>query len=157
MYESITSGEVGTLKVHIFLALFVFISMSAGCKSTAAPEQWDGEYLLQSINGCQRDNLAKDTIVDSCFVYQFDNDLVLDFCVTANCCPDSNRFELSQEVRNDSITITVADTAANLCDCICPYIIHVEYFDLPEDMYYVRVLMADGELVREEQIWRIFN
>ncbi|MFC1481649.1 hypothetical protein ACFL6E_05335 [Candidatus Neomarinimicrobiota bacterium] len=141
---------------HIFISLFVLISMSTGCKSTAAPEKWDGQYQLNSISGCQHDNLTIGTIVDSCFVYQFDNDLVLDFCVTANCCPDSNRFEIAQEVRNDSITIIVSDIADDLCFCTCPYIIHSEFFDLPEDMYYVRVLMADGELVREEQIWRIF-
>ncbi|MEE9464528.1 MAG: hypothetical protein V3W14_02990 [Candidatus Neomarinimicrobiota bacterium] len=138
------------------ILLFSLISLFSSCEPTTEPVPWEGNYQLSESGGCKRQNLGLGTIVDSCFVYQFDNNLILDFCVTANCCPDSNRFEFSQEVRDDSIIIVVDDIAEDLCFCVCPYVIRAEFYDLPKDMYYVHVLMANGELVRDEQIWRIF-
>jgi hypothetical protein len=138
-----------------FLPILLFGAFLA-CQPSTESQKWGGECQLYQVNGCQGGELSKAAIGDSSFTYQFDSDLILDFRVSANCCPDSNRFTLQQAIQNDSITITVLDTAANLCFCDCSYIIHAEFYDMPEDMYYVDVLAGDGQLLHREEVWRIF-
>lgn len=117
----------------IILLWIACIFFSCSDKSTGPENQQTA--LLYQIAGCQHGGLAKSSLSDSCFSYQFQKDLVIDFCASANCCPDSNRFRLSYGIRNDTIAVVVADTAANLCYCICGYIIHAEFRDLPLDEY----------------------
>ncbi|MDZ7276304.1 MAG: hypothetical protein ONB51_17610 [candidate division KSB1 bacterium] len=93
--------------------------------------------MLLQVPGCQRAGPAGSGLADSCFSFQFENDLKLEFCVRANCCPDSNRFRLESVVRRDTITIAVTDTAARLCRCICPYLIRAHFRKLPEAHYVV--------------------
>jgi len=126
------------------------------CQPSTESQQWGGEFQLYQANGCQSGELSKAAVGDSCFNYQFDADLILDFRVSANCCPDSNRFVLSTDIRSDTIAISVQDTAANLCLCTCNYIVHAEFYDMPEDMYYVNIVAGDGQLLYEEEVWRIF-
>ena len=132
----------------------LFLGAFLACQPSTEPQTWDGEYQLYQVNGCQGGGLSKSITGDSCFDYQFDTDLILDFCVNANCCPDSNRFDLSYEIKHDTIEVAVKDTAADLCRCICSYIIHAEFYDLPEDKYYVNVLTGDGQLAYEQYVHR---
>lgn len=117
------------------------------CDRSTGPEQ---EHLLYQITGCGG-GLAKSFVADSCFSYQFGTDLIIDFCVTANCCPDSNRFDLSYETRHDTIAIAVQDTAARLCRCICPYVIHAEFHELPLDHYTIQC-MYDNRVAYNEEV-----
>lgn len=55
----------------------------------------------------------------------------------ANCCPDINRFQLASVVSHDTIAIAVADTAARLCRCSCPYLIRAQIRELSGDHYVV--------------------
>jgi hypothetical protein len=98
-------------------------------------QQTEVQAVLRQISGCGGHELAKAAVGDSCFSYQFTQNLTADFCVWANCCPDSQRFELAHEIRNDTIFVAVADTAAHLCRCICKYAIHAEFTNLPRDRY----------------------
>lgn len=102
------------------------------------------DALLQQVQGCQRAGLANAVTADSCFAYQFEDDLKLEFCVIANCCPDTNRFKLASVVRQDTIAIAVADTAARLCHCVCPYLIRAEFRGLPGDHYVVVCSFGDS-------------
>ena len=125
-------------RVTMLILLFggLFFSFSCSDKSTN-PENTNKNMLCQ-IPGCGYNFLAKTALEpgDSLFSYQFDEEkLLIDFCVTANCCPDSNRFSLSYEILSDSLAIAVEDTADGLCNCVCPYIIHVELYDLPLNHY----------------------
>lgn len=140
----------------ISLMPILLLGTFLACKPSTEPREWGGEYQLYQVDGCQTIDLGKSAVGEPCFNYQFDADLILDFCMSANCCPDSNRFALSQAIQDDSITITVQDTAANLCFCDCSYTIRAEFYDMPEDKYYVNVLTADGLLLYEEEVWRIF-
>ena len=84
--------------------------------------------------------------LDSLFIYSFTDSLTLDFSVTANCCPDSNRFLISQITGTDTLFITVADTTVQGCHCVCPYLIHARFDSLPFDRYIVRCrLCASGD------------
>lgn len=143
---------------HTIISLLPVLLFGAflACQSATESQQWGGEFQLYQANGCQSGELSKAAVGDSCFSYQFDADLILDFRVSANCCPDSNRFVLSTDIRSDTIAITVQDTAANLCLCICNYIVHAEFYDMPEDMYHVNIVAGDGQLLYEEEVWRIF-
>ena len=91
--------------------------------------------VLRQIPGCGGHGLAKAAFGDSCFSYQFTQNAAVDFCVYANCCPDSNRFSLSYEIRNDTLAVVVVDTAAHMCRCLCNYAIHAEFMNLPADRY----------------------
>jgi hypothetical protein len=104
--------------------------MSCSHQSTN-PENRQG--VIYQILGC-RSGLSK-VSDDSCFSYQFEKTLRLEFCLTGNCCPDSNRFRLSSKIRNDTIFVVAADTAAHLCRCVCTYKIRAEFEDLPLDHY----------------------
>ncbi len=143
---------------HTIISLLPVLLFGAflACQPSTESQQWGGEFQLYQANGCQSGELSKAAVGDSCFAYQFDTDLILDFRVSANCCPDSNRFVLSTDMRSDTIAISVQDTAANLCLCTCNYIVHAEFYDMPEDMYYVNILAGDGQLLYEEEVWRIF-
>ncbi len=71
----------------------------------------------------------------SCFKYKFVDTLLVEFCLTGNCCPDSNRFSLTHEIRGDTIFVTSADTARNLYRCFCRYVIHAEFENLELNRY----------------------
>lgn len=118
-------------KLVIIFLLFIFIS----CKeSSVAPESSAKIFQLPdcrpSIN-----KKSSDILIDSCFTYTFNERLIIDFCVSGNCCSDENRFLIKNSIFKDTITVTIADTAANLCRCICNYIIHGEFESLPYDSY----------------------
>jgi hypothetical protein len=109
------------------LAVFMF-----ACERSTEPDT--PSVVAFQVPGCGA-NLLKASASDSCFSYQFHDALIVDFCATANCCPDSNRFSFKQRVSHDTIMVTIADTAAHLCRCICPYVLHMEFRDLPGDSY----------------------
>jgi hypothetical protein len=74
-------------------------------------------------------------VSDSCFSYRFDEALLVDLCATGNCCPDAERFSIKQDIQNDTIVVTIADTAAQLCRCLCCYLLHFEFHDLQYSSY----------------------
>ncbi|MGA9364887.1 MAG: hypothetical protein WBW16_11045 [Bacteroidota bacterium] len=116
----------------VVLAIGLLALLIATCEqSTDAPSP--GVSAIQ-VPGCTG-HFLKTTASDSCFSYQFHDALVVDFCAGANCCPDSNRFSFRHRVSNDTIMVTIADTAAHLCRCICNYVLHMEFRDLPSDNY----------------------
>ena len=101
--------------------LISFTATSSKCLSHGSPR----------ING-----------IDSAFTYTFTDSLVVNFTVIANCCPDSNRFSISQVAGSDTLIITVADTADNGCRCVCPYSIHSCFANLPNHRYVVRCILC---------------
>jgi hypothetical protein len=42
---------------------------------------------------------------------------------------------IHNEIHHDTIVVTIADTAAQLCRCNCRYVLHVEVGDLPLPSY----------------------
>lgn len=87
---------------------------------------------------CRESFLKKGTSeTDSVFAYTFNEKLKIDFSVSANCCPDSNRFSVSNEILSDTIFVAVADTAEKGCYCVCPYMIELEFSGLTNDSYLV--------------------
>jgi hypothetical protein len=70
------------------LAVFMF-----ACERSTEPDA--PSVVAFQVPGCGA-NLVKASASDSCFSYQFHDALIVDFCATANCCPDSNRFSLSK-------------------------------------------------------------
>ena len=100
--------------------------------------------VFEQIPGCLEWKLTKTEIRDSvCFHYDFHQNLKLELCLPANCCPDSNRFDYSYEVHNDTIHFTALDTAQDLCDCICTYQIQTEISGLLKDTYIFQCLYED--------------
>jgi hypothetical protein len=125
------------------LALIGVLSCSDS-PTKSEKEQPEVQAVLRQIPGCGGHGLTKAAGGDSCFSYKFTQNLVVDFCVAANCCPDSNRFELAHVIHNDTIFVAVADTAANLCRCICNYVIHAEFAGLSRDQYIFYCQHADA-------------
>jgi hypothetical protein len=129
------------LLVCISLSLVACKDKSANTNETTLP------IFSYETSKCVTHGLAKgtETALDSIFMYSFDQNLTMDFSVLANCCPDSGRFILNHVIKMDTILITVIDTAQNLCDCICTYMIHTQFTDLPLDQYIVRCRIGDGQ------------
>jgi hypothetical protein len=128
-----------------FILFIVCILLSCKGKSTD-PEQIITPIFTSESSKCIPVALARGSASssDSLFSYSFTQSLVVDFSAHGNCCPDSNRFMVGHEIRNDTILIAVSDTARNLCRCICFYMIHVQVTDLPLDRYVIRCCLADG-------------
>ena len=122
------------LKKILVVILVTFLLNLFACSGTVTDIENENSIFYQ-IPGCQNNVLAKSAIDDSCFNYTFNQILIVDFCVSANCCPDSNRFDLSDKISNDTIFVAVTDTAAQLCHCICDYKIHFEKYNLPLNSY----------------------
>ena len=91
---------------------------------------------------------------DSVFTYSFENNLILDFSVSGNCCPDSNRFSVSHLFNGDTLNIVVADTALNGCRCMCPYMIEADFQDLSKDSYLVICERPSGYLLHKVRVYR---
>jgi hypothetical protein len=142
--------------IVIILAWITITLMNCSHQSTN-PENRQAQGVIYQVRGCQSElskNLASS---DSCFSYQFEKTLHLEFCLTGNCCPDSNRFWLSNKLRNDTIFVVAADTAAQLCRCICIYKIHAEFDELPLDHYVFYCMREDysSQLVHyREHVYR---
>lgn len=115
------------------------------CERSTTPDELlpKPETALYQVGGCGGSPLRKAALVDSCFDYTFNEKLSIDFCVSGNCCPDSNRFVIQSGIIGDQITIAVTDTAENLCRCICPYQLHAEFSHLPESSYRVICKLAE--------------
>jgi hypothetical protein len=106
----------------------------SGCSKSVSPD--NGGIRIEQIPGCKSGQLGKRSLsTDSCFTYQFSDALDVYFCASANCCPDSNRFRIRHDIRSDTIFVTIADTAAQLCRCNCTYMLHAEFHNLPKDRY----------------------
>jgi hypothetical protein len=115
----------------------------SGCAKSVSPDNVQGSIV--QIPGCMSSQLGKaSTSSDSCFTYLFHDALFIDFCAAGNCCPDSNRFAFKHEIRGDTIAVTIADTAVALCRCMCKYILHAEFHDLPRDQYVFVCKRADA-------------
>jgi len=117
----------------IILGIFIMINLIS-CSGSVSDIDNESNLIYQ-VPGCQNSALMDNTASDSGFSYSFGQNLIVDFYVSANCCPDSNRFELFDRICNDTIYVTVIDTADHLCDCICNYQIHFEKCNLPLNSY----------------------
>jgi hypothetical protein len=116
----------------VVLLLTAVLIAQSGCDKSVNPVE--GDVRLEQIPGCKSGQLSKG-LADSCFAYVFNDVLDIYFCASANCCPDTNRFRMSYDIRRDSIVVTIADTAAHLCRCNCTYMLRAQFRDLPGDSY----------------------
>jgi hypothetical protein len=115
----------------------------SGCARSVSPDNVQSSIV--QVPGCMSAQPGKASASsDSCLTYLFQNTLFIDFCATGNCCPDSNRFEIKHEIRGDTIAVTIADTTVALCRCMCKYILHAEFYDLPRDQYVFLCKRADA-------------
>ena len=136
-----------------YIAILVFPLALLCCKEhSSGTDASNGPSFTYRTSSCISSAYAKSlpgaraaAVSDSIFTYSFTQNLVLDFSATGNCCPDSNRFTVSQEVRGDTLLVTVVDTARNLCKCMCLYLIDVQWIDLPLNRYVVRCRLGNGQ------------
>ena len=143
---------------HNSIILFGILSLIV---LTSCTKYWPFNHSDQDVSfsgyqipGCnQNGGLFKTLYNDTCFAYTFDENLTIDCCVNANCCPDEGRFEILQQIKNDTIFVTIADTAANLCNCICNYIVHLEWENLPKNAY-TFICYAEEGLKYKESVSR---
>ena len=126
------------------LGIIVLLSFSCKEKSTGPTTQQPVLFSSRSSK-CLSQGFAKSSGLDSVFTYSFTDTLLIDFSAIANCCPDSDRFEISQEIGTDTLIVSVADTALHLCRCVCPYMIEVEFVGLPNDHYVIRCRIGDPQ------------
>lgn len=144
------------MKTELLIISLSFLFTAACERQTTPPMQNNANVKadLVQLDGCQRGNLSKRSEEDSCFVWSFKgHDLTVNFCVTANCCPDSDRFMLDYNIEDNLIQVTVIDTAGNLCRCICPYLIHTEFTELPLDEYIYKV-DYNNQIIYNRQVSR---
>jgi hypothetical protein len=131
------------------IRIFVFIALvlpGLSCKDRISNTGNERNVTFSYLSSkCLLHGLAKGSALDSVFEYSFRQDLIMDFSAWSNCCPDSERFVLSHAIYADTILITVLDTVAHLCNCVCPYTLHVELADLPFDQYIVRCRIGVGQ------------
>ncbi|TFH66053.1 MAG: hypothetical protein E4G91_00170 [Candidatus Zixiibacteriota bacterium] len=124
----------------------LILSLLACSESTTKPKT---ESLVYQVGRCQHSAGIAALAEDSCFTATFTKNLLVDLCLVANCCPDTNRFALSTLINSDTILITVADTASSLCDCLCNYKVRAEFQNLPLLQYLVLCSYNDSIIYRE--------
>jgi len=124
---------------RVLLVIIISLSVYSGCDNsvTSGPNP---DPSLRQLPGC----IKKTGDNDSCFTYAFAENLVADFCVGGNCCPDHDRYLLTKQIISDTIIVSVTDTAGNLCHCMCNYIVHSEFTSLPLNSYLFNVIMVDS-------------
>ena len=119
-------------KLSSFLLTAALLLVFA-CKESSGPEKT--EFHAEQVAGCIESALKSTQGQGSGFSYVFDENLNVQLVVDANCCPDSDRFDYSFNLSNDTIYFTVIDTAGQLCDCICNYTVKAEIENLTRDEY----------------------
>jgi hypothetical protein len=124
----------------------LILSLQACSESTTKPKT---ESLVYQVGRCQGKAGTEALSEDSCFAATFTQNLLIDFCLVANCCPDTNRFALNTSITSDTILITAADTAASLCKCHCDYTVRAEFHNLPLSQYLVLCSYKDSIIYRE--------
>jgi hypothetical protein len=125
------------------LALAASSFLGLSCVQSLGPGS--PEAIFTQLPGC-RSSAGKPAFADSCFSWAFHGALILDFCVTANCCPDTNRFALTHTIVRDTLILEVADTTSDLCRCVCPYLLHSEFPYLEGDSYLILCLLEGDTL-----------
>jgi hypothetical protein len=144
----VSRGVTQQFRMLVFILLLV--AMPSCSDRVTEPEAI--QTMLHEIPGCISHGAAKASSIDSCFAYTFTENLDITWCLPANCCPDSQRFVLSSAVTKDTITVTVADTARNLCRCNCSYNVHAQFFHLPLDHYVFLVRYGDSLFYNEDAV-----
>ena len=130
-------------RVGTAIAFACVLLLSCKDRSTGPDNRAVVTFRSES-SGCLSKVTPSTGAVDSSFAYSFHDSLLIDFSVTANCCPDSGRFNISQFAGSDTVVITVTDTAVNGCRCVCPYMIHAVFEHLPNDRYAVRCRICNS-------------
>jgi hypothetical protein len=128
----------------VTLGFIVILFFSCKDKSTNPATQSSISFSSQ-YSRCLSHGLSKSSGIDSVFTYSFTQNLIIDFSVFANCCPDSNRFNITNIIGTDTLIISVADTARSQCNCICLYMIYVEFGNLSNDHYVVRCRIGNSQ------------
>lgn len=136
--------------IHIYFLFVLFFLAITSCSDNSADTLGEVTFEAYQVGGCCGNSLAKAAYLDSCFSYSFDDILEIDFCLSGNCCPDSNRFITDYTISSDTIYIIATDIEENLCKCICPYQIHLEFTNLEYDKYVFRCDYYDSFSYREE-------
>jgi hypothetical protein len=92
---------------------------------------------------------------ESVLTWRFEDVLELEFQVWGNCCPDSERFVVTGDLQGDTLAITVVDTAASLCRCVCPYTVTTTCDDTTRHRYVVTGLLGkDHEIFPPTEVTR---
>jgi hypothetical protein len=128
----------------LFISCIAISIITINCKDELVQTNYKAD--IYQVKGCKGSALGKFGSADSCFKYSFSEKLILEFCVTGNCCPDSNRFELKSSIDKDTISIEIKDIAPNLCRCMCKYYIHAEFEFLSYNNYSVKCMMEENEI-----------
>lgn len=130
----------------LIMAVCSIVLLCFSCREKSANPGPEGPVSFSYQSGkCLGHDLPKSAVSDSSFNYSFSDKLVIDFSVTANCCPDSNRFTVSSFPGPDTIVVAVIDTAQNLCKCLCPYTIHAEFGNLTNDHYVICCTLGEPQ------------
>ncbi|MBN1301564.1 MAG: hypothetical protein JW995_10155 [Melioribacteraceae bacterium] len=128
---------------HIFMTVAVLMIFALSCSEVLEPV-YSTQVKIAQIGGCvSAANTRNSSMGDSSFFYEFKDMLKVEFWLSGNCCPDSDRFASDYRISNDTIFVTMADTAANLCRCICNYNIVAEFSNLAFDRYLFQVRRED--------------
>lgn len=130
------------LFTNMIVGLIILTSFSCKQNSTESLIDSVPSFSFRSSK-CTGNVLLQRTNNDSSFTYSFTDKLMIDFSVIANCCPDSNRFIVSNTFRDDTLLIMIVDTAEYVCRCLCPYFIHAEYENLLNEHYVVRCVFKN--------------
>ena len=143
-----------------FAWIFIVVLAAYWCSENTDPLQIDPEHIsvdFEQIPGCLNNQFIKTGVRDSSrFYYDFQQNLELELVLQANCCPDSNRFDHLTEVRQDTIFFTVLDTAQNLCNCICDYVVQTEISGLLKDAYVLQCVY-NSETIIDTLVYRSFD
>ena len=132
--------------------LVLLYAISCTTENSTEPESEIITFNAYQDGGCNYTTLAKTTLNDSCFSYSFEDTLKIDFCVIANCYPDSSRFVIDYDIHLDTIFVSVADTAESICHCICNYTIHLDLVGLSQSQYFFSCDYNDTTAYNEQII-----
>jgi hypothetical protein len=119
-----------------FISILIGLFISCGDTSTNIVKSMQTKFY--QVTGCKNkaiSKIVKNIESDTCFLYTFTDTLKIDFCIYGCCWPDSGRFDINYSIEGDTIHVSAKDTARGLTNCICPYKIHTEFMNLPNDHY----------------------
>jgi hypothetical protein len=147
LYKNAFAGD----KMRLVIVVIVLLLLTS-CDQPTTDEKEKINFQAYQIPGCITGQIRDATGDSTCFNYVFKDTLKVDLCLTANCCPDSNRFDYSNLILSDTIKFFVADTAENLCRCNCAYIVHADISNLKLDAYIFECIYYDSLYYKQEVV-----
>lgn len=137
----------------VFALIILFLVSFWGCSDKGTVPDTSLDF---QASDCLKVNGLKKSYPDSSFSYTFGDKLIVDFLVNADCLLFAPGLIMDYEISRDTIFVTVIEANPGFTDCLCPYMMHAEFNNLPGYRYFF-ICEFQNRIIYNELVIRDMN